>query len=310
MRVATRDVNQPGCRPTVSVVGGVRPAHDIRGFREPAVPDERQRDMKPTDLKRGLALSVLVLWSVFATACGSAGLSEAGQLPAADGEWVLDALVLEGDMAIPLPDHSLDLRIDGTQLGGNAGCNSMGGSATFAGDGSVDIDDLFSTAMACESTSVMAFEQQYLNALIAVTEWTVDGDRLTLQGPGVEAAYVRRVTPPDLPIVGTAWTLDTFFDGDVSMNAAGMDEVRVTFSDASVRVSGRCWTISGFATIEPGGQGNLSTDFASADPGFTCDDRSFFGEMVERLSEVNEYRIDENRLTLGASGIDLLGLRG
>ena len=111
-------------------------------------------------------------------------------------------------------------------------------------------------------------------------------------------------------MIDTVWTLDTFFDGDIAMNAAGMDEVKIVFSTAGVQVSGRCWAMPGPAAIEPGGEGNLAMDFTTADPEFTCDDSAFLDDMVERLSTTNEYRITESRLWLGNSGTDLMSLRG
>lgn len=255
-------------------------------------------------------MTLLTVFSLVAAGCGSSESGASSQNQATNGDWVLDILVLEGDMAIPLPDGALNLRINGTEFGGDAGCNSMGGSAVFSDDGGLEIRELFWTEMACADSSLMDFEQQYTQAVSAVTSWSLDGERLTLSGDGVEAAYVPRVAPPDLAIVDTVWTLDTFFDGDSAMNAAGMDDVQIVFSAAGVQVSGRCWELPGLATIEPGGEGNLAIDFTTADPAFSCDDSAFLDEMVERLSATNEYRITESRLWLGNSGTDLISLRG
>ena len=256
-----------------------------------------------------------VFLSVFAVlalvvACGSddAGSGQKGDGP--DGRWILDSLVLEGDMAIPLPDRAVELTIDGDTLGGDGGCNSIGGTASFDSSGELTIGEMFWTEMACFPAEVMQFEGRYTSALLAATSWQVDDERLTLRGPGVEIAYTPRVAPPDLPITATTWRLDTFFDGDAAMNAVDMDEVTVQFSDTGVQMSGRCWTISGFATVEPGGEGNLSTDFTTADPGFTCDDRSFFADMMDRMSTVTEYEIVESRLTLATGSGPVLGMRG
>ncbi len=239
------------------------------------------------------------------TDADSAGASSASL----DGDWILDFLLIEGDMAIPLPAEPLDFRIDGDRFGGSAGCNSMGGSASFSADGTVTVGDVFTTDMACADRTLMDFEQLYARALPQATAWSLEDGRLSLTGPGTEIAYVVRTAPTDAPLVGTTWTLDTFFDADSAMTAAGMDDVTITFGDTGVRTQGRCWTIDGFATIEPGGEGNLRMDFTSSDPAFSCDDRAFFDEMIERLSAVAEYEIDELRLTLGAANQPILGLR-
>jgi len=263
-------------------------------------------------------LSLALAIALVMTSCGSDDpttddSTEAASVGASsaslDGDWILDFLLIEGDMAIPLPAEPLDFRIDGDTFGGSAGCNSMGGSASFSADGTVIVGDAFMTEMACADQSLMEFEQLYARALPLVTAWNLDDDRLTLTGPGTEIVYVVRTAPPDAPLIGTTWTLDTFFDADTAMTAAGMENVSITFGDTGVRAQGSCWTIDGVATIEPGGEGNLRMDFTSSDPDFTCDDRAFFDEMIERLSAVAEYEIDELRLTLGAADQPILGLR-
>lgn len=263
-------------------------------------------------------LSLALAIALVMTACGSDASTADDSTDTAsvgassvslDGDWILDFLLIEGDMAIPLPVEPLDFRIDGDSFGGSAGCNSMGGSASFSPDGTVTVGDAFMTEMACADQSLMEFEQLYARALPQATAWSLEADRLTLTGPGTEIAYVVRTAPPDAPLIGTTWTLDTFFDADAAMTAVGMEDVRITFDDTGVRAQGRCWTIDGFATIEPGGEGNLRMDFTASDPDFTCDDRAFFDEMIDRLSAVAEYEIDELRLTLGAANQPILGLR-
>lgn len=253
-------------------------------------------------------LSFVLLFALTLAACGSdQSSSETGAL---DGDWILDSLIVEGDMAIPLPADPLDFRIDGDTFGGDAGCNSMGGSATFSGDGSLQVGDAFMTEMACLDGSLMDFEQIYLANLTTTTAWSLEDSRLVLTGPTSTLTYVVRVAPPDLPITETTWMLDTFFDTDTAMTSVGMEDVTIQFGDASVRLAGRCWAISGSATVEPGGEGNLRTDFTASDPDFSCDDRAFFSEMMERLARVSEYEITEQRLTLSNAGAPILGFRG
>ena len=262
------------------------------------------------------SLSSFVGWFValvvVLTACGGGSEVEAGGQPdpepdesvsaPLDGEWTLDFLVVEGDMAIVLPGDPIHLTIDGDRIGGSAGCNSVGGTATFGDDGVLAIADLAQTEMACADQSLMDFEAFYTQALGSVTMWRLDGDALVFEGQGSTLRYVPRVAPPDAAVVGTTWILDTFFDGDAAMNSSDMAGVAVTFSDGGVSMGGPCWSISGFATIEPGGEGNLRVDLSASDPDFSCDDRPLFGDMMDRMGKVEEYSIEENRLTLGAGG--------
>ena len=114
----------------------------------------------------------------------------------ADGDWVLDVLEIDG-VAAPLPNAPIDLQITASEFNGSAGCNSLGGSASFGSDGSLTIDEAFWTEMACMPTSLMDFESAYTSALLqaetwAVTDYLDDGKRLTFRGPGVAVFYLPR----------------------------------------------------------------------------------------------------------------------
>lgn len=112
----------------------------------------------------------------------------------ADGEWVLDALEING-VAAPLPDDPIDLQITAREFNGSAGCNNLGGTASFSSDGSLTIDEAFWTEMACMPASLMKFESTYTTALLQADTWAVtdyfdDGKRLTFRGPEVALYYL------------------------------------------------------------------------------------------------------------------------
>lgn len=260
-------------------------------------------------MQRTNVVSLAVLLALLLVACGRDSSSGAATAASPDGAWVLDRLVTNGD-TVPLPDIAIDFDVEGETFGGSAGCNSMGGRATFEGDGSLVIGEAFMTEMACMDTTLMDFEQWYMAALTGATGWAVEADRLTLQGPDTTLTYVVRTAPPDASLIGTVWTLDTFLDGEAAMNAAGMEQVTLTFDEGTIAAKGRCWTLTGPATIEPGGDGNARLDLDAADAVFTCDERAFLDEMVDRLNRVTEYAIAGPRLTLGTAGNPSLSLRG
>ena len=77
-------------------------------------------------------------------ACGSA---ESGDLDVM-GDWQLVSGSVDGQ-AIPLiEDSPVTLNLNGTEVGGTAGCNSYGAQLVLDGE-SISISDLTTTLMAC-----------------------------------------------------------------------------------------------------------------------------------------------------------------
>jgi heat shock protein HslJ len=71
------------------------------------------------------------------------------------------------------------LATDSERLRGNSCCNRLLGNFQLAGD-QLRFSQLVSTKMAC-TADVMAFEQQYLKALVQVRQWNIDKRSLLLQ---------------------------------------------------------------------------------------------------------------------------------
>lgn len=76
----------------------------------------------------------------------------------------------------------------GDTMGASAGCNSMGGTATFT-DNTFTAGRLTSTMMACADTDLMDQEQWYADWLSKKLSWTFDKALLTLSGDGVTVTY-------------------------------------------------------------------------------------------------------------------------
>lgn len=120
-----------------------------------------------------------------AAADGSASIDLVPFVPEADRplagtEWQLTTLI-DGDAASSiLAGTAPTLVVDGPagRISGNAGCNSYGGSAAFAGQ-SVEVGPLVSTKMACDKT-VMDQEIIFLEVLGAAVTWEIDGITLRL----------------------------------------------------------------------------------------------------------------------------------
>ncbi|MCB0086132.1 MAG: META domain-containing protein, partial [Caldilineaceae bacterium] len=100
--------------------------------------------------------------------------------PLASTSWQLTGLGTTDTQTPLVADSTVTLEF-GTngQVGGNAGCNSFGGSYTVDGE-TIMFSELISTLMACADNNVMEQEQQYLAALNSADRFAVNGDQLTI----------------------------------------------------------------------------------------------------------------------------------
>lgn len=87
----------------------------------------------------------------------------------------------EGDLDAPVTASvPVTLEFDATgQVGGNAGCNTFGGSYTVDGE-TIELGEIFSTLMACAEMNVMELEQRYLDALNTANRFAIESDQLTI----------------------------------------------------------------------------------------------------------------------------------
>lgn len=139
--------------------------------------------------------------AVTAAAAGLTSTTAAGTA-STDGDWTL-ATGHAGTLRVPA-GVEVWLGVQGSRIEGRASCNSYG--AAVSRDGArFAVGDIFMTAMSCGDDGRDAFERDYARALDSVTSATVEGDRLTLRGPGTELTYTRPSANP--PIEGTTWQL-------------------------------------------------------------------------------------------------------
>ncbi len=86
-----------------------------------------------------------------------------------------------------MPDTNVTLTFDHQgQAGGNAGCNTFGGSYE-AKQGQLTFGQLVSTLMACTGNAVMQQEQAYLAALGKAASYEISGDQLVITTAGGSA---------------------------------------------------------------------------------------------------------------------------
>jgi heat shock protein HslJ len=202
---------------------------------------------------------------------------------------------------------TLEFSDDG-RITGSAGCNHY-----FAGYGmkgtAITIGQAGSTEMYCAAAGVMDQESAYLALLRNASSVTVGSDRLTLadaQGTPI-LSFTRIVPPAPEPLVGTNWTLDSFYTGDaVSSLIAGTTITAVFDEDGRVAGSSGCnhyfasYNVTGTAiSIGPVG----STKMYCTSPGVMQQESTYLAS----LSRAAAFTITGNRLSLAeANGTTLL----
>ena len=128
---------------------------------------------------KNLLMAVIVL--VLTVGCASA---RASAMDLNGTSWTLVRLGGEP----PVPDTEVTLHFEDGALGGNASCNTYGGS--FAqNDAEISMSEIFSTLMYCFPEEVMEQEMAYLAALGAAATFQVEGNTLSLfDAEGVRVA--------------------------------------------------------------------------------------------------------------------------
>lgn len=198
---------------------------------------------------------------------GGGGKTDAPKL---EGRVFLAQKVTENGAPRPLVEGSgLMLSFsEGSRVGANAGCNSMGGRYTLE-SGALVITESAITEKACPG--VLQQEAWYMGFLQKRPALTVDGDTLVLEGSGVRIEYLdRKIATPDLALVGPTWTVDTILTKDAASHAAWPKPATLVFAaDGTVKVEAGCnggqgkYAVSGKElTFESVGL----TEMACADP--------------------------------------------
>jgi len=228
----------------------------------------------------------------------------AGGMVDATGDWTLTSGTNAG-AAIPIvPGSDITLTVAGTQVSGQSACNSYGGEVIVK-DGVVQFGPLMSTEMAC-ADPIMASEAAYVAALAGVRAASLEGDKLTLTGPGVELSYERVVPGPAAPLVGTTWVLDTIVTGDAASSVIGEPATLQLSSDGTINGSTGCRTFIGSYAAGPttmaGSEvatSGLATDRRACAPDVAAQDELVLAVLGTRFAAT----VDGQRLAiLGQNG--------
>lgn len=140
--------------------------------------------------------------------------------------------------------------VDGTQLrlqffehprvSASAGCNTLGGRYSIAGDVFV-LSDASETAIGCDSV-LSQQDDWYFGFLGSSPTIEVGDDTIVLEGSHVRIEYLdQEVATPDAELVGPTWTVDTVIEGDIAMHGVWPSPATLVFgSDGVVEVNTGC----------------------------------------------------------------------
>ncbi len=193
----------------------------------------------------GAALFIVLPAVLALTSCGG----EDAQVPADPDQLDLVGLtflsddVTVNDQAYPLVKGSqLRLTFEDGAIGASAGCNSMGGDASWKNAVLiVDGSGLAMTEMACEEP-LMQQDTWFADILTSKPTLLQDDTTLTLTSDDTVIIFTdEEVVVPDTSLTGTVWQLDSIIAGDSASSVP--DDVKSTIvfgDDGQVAVSPGC----------------------------------------------------------------------
>ncbi len=168
--------------------------------------------------------------------------------PLTNREWVLEHYGPSDQPIAPVAQTTITaaFQADG-KLGGSSGCNSYFAAYTIDGQ-RLTIDQPGRTEMAC-AEPVMRQENAFLEALIMVESFKVDGDTLTITYQGGQLRFNALQRPADLPLLHTTWQLTTFVQGDTAASTIGARQITMQLANGIVRGTSGCNQYSAIYTV-------------------------------------------------------------
>lgn len=249
--------------------------------------------------------ALLALAACGATTSPPAGNDDSGLR----GRTFLSTDVTEDGKPRPLADRTkVTFRFmnDGRLLA-DAGCNTMSGQANLRG-GRLEVSGLGMTEMGCDPLRHQ--QDTWLAKLLESTpSWRLDGSNLVVTSGNTELSLLdKTVAEPDLPLLGTRWSVDTLTDGQVASSTPAGAPATITFDKDAVQIDTGCNRGSGTYTVS-----NDQIRFTGvATTKMACEPEraSLENAVLTVLTGEVTYDIDSDRLTLKQPSGKALGLRG
>ena len=153
----------------------------------------------------------------------------------------LSVAVTDGGAARPLvPGTRIRLDFKGSELGANAGCNSIGGTYRIEG-GKLILDAAGMTEMGCDQPRHDQ-DDWLIEFLSSDPTFRLAGDELILEsGTVVVRLFDRKIVEPDQALVGPTWTVDSIISGDaVASLPQGATATIVFNADGTLTLDAGC----------------------------------------------------------------------
>lgn len=247
-------------------------------------------------------IGLVLVGAILLVGCG------AGPGASLEGREFLSTSVTEDGVNRPLvADTQIRLSFRDGQIGASAGCNSIGGTYRLEGDRLV-FEGGGMTEMGCDDER-HAQDDWLAEFLGSGPVVSLVGSELRLTSDGtVIALQDSEVAEPDLPLVGTVWTVDSIFSGDTAMSVADAVATFEFSDDGRVEVQTGCNEGSGRYEITDGSLRFIDVVVTER----ACDGAA--GAMEAAVlpvlgAESLTWAIDTGNLTIMA-GENGLGLRG
>jgi heat shock protein HslJ len=265
--------------------------------------------------------TLLVLALVLAAgACGQERIPQAGAASSTSnsgggepwGKTFLSTEVTENGQPRPLVEGTritLNFVADGHRLGAQAGCNQMGGQASFQG-GRLVVGEMATTEMGCDPPR-HAQDEWLARFLTSRPSWARSGSTLTLDDGSTRIVLEdREVANPDRPLRGTKWVVDTLVEGDAASSVPAGVEAFLTFEDdRQFRGNTGCNGMGGNSAVDEGRSTIAFSEVITTK--MACDDDRMRVEraVLATLDGDVRYQIDADVLRLDAPGGHGLRLR-
>ncbi len=260
----------------------------------------------------------LILLAVALAGCGRGTDAQAGTAnpnPGGDEPWgrtFLSTSVTENGEPRPLVAGTritLNFVEDGHRLGAQAGCNQMGGQASFSG-GRLVVGDLATTEMGCDPPR-HAQDEWLARFLTSRPTWSHAASTLTLDNGTTRIELVdREVADPDRPLRGTKWVVDTIVDGESASSVPAGADAHIVLDDED-RFTGNtgCNGMGGNAAVHQDRSAITFSEVISTKMACSDDRMRLERAVLDTLDGDVAYRIEADVLQLDGPGGHGLRLR-
>ena len=226
--------------------------------------------------------------------------SDTAANPLTNRKWVLEHYGPSDQPIAPIAKTTITATFqpDG-KLGGSSGCNTY--FATYTVDGQrLIIDQPGRTEMGC-AEPVMRQENAFLEALIMVESFKIDGDTLLITYQGGQLQFTALQPPADLPLLDTPWQLTTFVQAHTAASTIAGRQITMQLAAGMARGTSGCNQYSGRYTVE--GQTLtvsqiIQTKMACPDPGVMQQEAQY----LAALQATTSWSIKGRQLVLSHAG--------